>query len=63
VNAPARFDTAPAFGAITTRQLPDGWFEAECQLSRLHPVQLGSGKTMERALEMLERRLGYWRTA
>lgn len=63
MNAPTRFDTRPTYGAISTRQSDDGWFEAEIQLSRLHPVQMGSGKTMERALEMLERRLNAWRTA
>lgn len=62
MNARTTFETTPAFGVITTREFPDGWFEAEVQLSRLHPVQMGAGKTMERALEMLEQRLKCWRT-
>lgn len=63
MNAPARIDTSPAYGAITTRETDDGWFEAEVRLSRLHPAQMGTGKTMAGALAMLERRIAIWRTA
>jgi hypothetical protein len=54
-------EPAPApYGVIVQRDCGDGWFEAETQLSRLHPVQFGTGRDPASALAVLRQRLKVW---
>ena len=60
MNAPAIFPGEAEYGVIRTRQCEGGWWEAEHQLSRLHPLQMAAGRTLESALDQLERHMKLW---
>lgn len=60
MNAPTTFPSEAEFGVIRTRECEDGWFEAECQLSRPHPWMVTAGKTLKSALDQMDRRIKYW---